>query len=147
MAKSKRELLGYCGEYCGDCFAHRGVIADLARDLREELRSARFADTAAMLSSVSRFRVFGGYPQCYEVLGAMAGFRCKRACRDGGGNPRCAVRLCCRRKNLAGCWECGEFEGCRKLRGHEPDHGAATIRKLRAIRRRGVDSHTDGGRR
>ena len=146
MAKSKRELLGYCGLYCGDCFAHQGVMADLARDLRKELRAARFADTAAALSSVPMFKVFAGYPQCYDVLGAIVRFRCKRACRGGGGNPRCAIRLCCVREGLVGCWECGEFEECSKLRILEAGHGDAAVRNLRVIKRRGVDSFIRGKR-
>jgi len=30
-------LITYCGLYCGDCFGHKGDIADLARDLRKKL--------------------------------------------------------------------------------------------------------------
>lgn len=146
MARSRRELLGYCGEYCGDCFAHEGTLADLARDLRGEFRAARFADTAALLSRVPRFKVFAAYPQCYDMLGALVRFRCKRACRGGGGNPKCAIRLCCVRKDLAGCWECGEFEDCSKLCAPEPDRGEAVIRKLRVIKRRGVAAFIDGRR-
>ena len=39
---SKEDLVAYCGLYCGDCFGSEGKIADLARDLRKELRSAKF---------------------------------------------------------------------------------------------------------
>jgi len=31
-------LVTYCGLYCGDCFNYTGSIADMARDLRKELR-------------------------------------------------------------------------------------------------------------
>jgi len=30
-------LIAYCGLYCGDCFGHKGEIADLARNLRKKL--------------------------------------------------------------------------------------------------------------
>ena len=63
-----KELIAYCGLYCGDCFGHQGKIADLARDLRKELRKHRFDKTAETLSEVSFFATFKNYPQCYEVL-------------------------------------------------------------------------------
>lgn len=44
-----KNLIAYCGLYCGDCFAHKGKVADLARDLRKELRQAKFDKTAKSL--------------------------------------------------------------------------------------------------
>jgi len=38
----KEDLVAYCGLYCGDCFNYKGEIADLARDLRKELRKTKF---------------------------------------------------------------------------------------------------------
>lgn len=61
------ELVAYCGLYCGDCFNHKGEIADLARDLRKKLREAKF--DKGRLSKY--FKAFRDYGQCYEVLGAM----------------------------------------------------------------------------
>jgi len=91
-----KNLIAYGGLYCGDCFAYKGKVADLARDLRKELRQSKFDKTAESLSAISFFKVFENYGQCYEVLGALVKFRCKNAC--GGG-----------------CWECDEFETCEKL--------------------------------
>ena len=78
-------LVAYCGLLCGDCFNHKGKIADLARDLRKELRQESFETVSKGLSKY--FRHFENYEQCYEVLGAMVRLRCKRTCRGGGG-PR-----------------------------------------------------------
>lgn len=36
------ELIAYCGLFCGECFAYRGRIAQLSKDLRKELREVRF---------------------------------------------------------------------------------------------------------
>jgi len=72
----RRELVAYCGLYCGDCFNRRGEIADLARDLRKKLRETKFDQHARGLSRF--FPAFRGYEQCYEVLGAMVRLRCKR---------------------------------------------------------------------
>ena len=51
-----RNLIAYCGLYCGDCFSHQGKIADLARDLRKELRQSKFDKTAESLSTISFFK-------------------------------------------------------------------------------------------
>lgn len=44
------ENIAYCGLYCAECPNHTGVIANLARDLRKELRTFRFDKTAELLS-------------------------------------------------------------------------------------------------
>ncbi|MCD4794639.1 MAG: hypothetical protein K8R54_15495 [Bacteroidales bacterium] len=50
------ENIAYCGLYCADCPNRKGIIADLARDLRKELRTYRFDKTAELLSSYSFFK-------------------------------------------------------------------------------------------
>ncbi len=143
MSKEK-DLIAYCGLYCGDCFAHEGKVADLARDLRKELRQAKFDKTAQYLSTLSFFAVFKNYKQCYEVLGALVKFRCKKACRGGGGPPFCKIRKCCQRKEIEGCWQCGEFETCEKLDFLEPNHGDAHIKNLRKLRKAGIAGFLKG---
>ena len=100
--KTSENLIAYCGLYCGECFAHKGVIADLARDICKELRQTRFDIMAEAVSEFSFFEVFKGYQNCYDVLGAMVKFRCKRGCRENSGNPSCKIHTCCGKKELAG---------------------------------------------
>jgi hypothetical protein len=146
MTSDGKELVAYCGLYCGDCFGYQGKVADLARDLRKELRAARFDKTAEVLSEYSFFDVFKGYARCYEVLGALVKFRCKRGCRSGGGSPFCRMRRCCERKGIDGCWECDAFETCEKLEFLSANHGDAHLRNLRKIRRGGIDGFLSGKR-
>ena len=133
----EEKLIAYCGLFCGGCFSYQGKIADLARDLRKELRQTRFDKTAESLSNLSFFKVFKEYPGCYEVLGAMVKLRCKNACRDGGGNPFCAIRKCCQKKGIEGCWQCDEFEDCRKMDFLKTNHGDAHIKNLRIVKKKG----------
>ena len=128
----------------GECFVHQGKVADLARDLRKELRQVRFDKTAESLSALSFFKVLENYPQCYEVLGAMVKFRCKNGCREGGGNPYCKIRKCCQKKGFEGCWECEEFESCEKLDTLKANHGIAHIKNLKKINKKGVAEFLDG---
>ena len=142
----EENLIAYCGLYCGDCFSYQGKIADLSRDLRKELRSHKFEKTAELLSGMSFFKEFDDYSRCYKVLGAMVKLRCKRGCRDGGGNPYCAIRKCCERKKYEGCWECDEYESCSKLDFLKANHGDAHIKNLRKINKKGKKEFIKGKR-
>ena len=142
----EHSLVAYCGLYCGDCFSYQGKIADLARDLRKELRQAKFQKTAESLSNIPFFKAFQNYQQCYEVLGAMVKFRCKNTCRGGGGPPFCKMRKCCQRKAIDGCWQCDEFETCQKLDFLRENHGEAHLKNLRKLKKQGIESFIQGKR-
>jgi hypothetical protein len=143
---SETEKIAPCGLHCGDCFAHQGRIADLARDLRKELRAARFDVFAEELSKAGPFKDLADYPEAYKVLGAMVKFRCKRGCRAGGGNPWCAAKKCVEKREIAGCWECNAFETCGKLTFLEATHGDAHLRNLKKLARSGPEAFLDGKR-
>jgi len=134
------DLIAYCGLYCGDCFGYKGKVADLARDLRKELRQAKFEEDVKGIP----FKEFQHYNECYEVLGAMVRLRCKRAYRGGGGNPFCKIRKCYQTKGVEGCWECGDFETCGKLDFLKVNHGDAHIKNLRKIKKQGIDEFLKG---
>ena len=141
---SDKNLIAYCGLYCGDCFNHKGKIADMARDLRKELRQAKFDQVSQGLSKF--FKAFENYEQCYEVLGAMVRLRCKKSCRSGGGPPFCKIRTCCQKKRIEGCWECEQFETCQKLNFLKTVHNDAHSKNLRKIKKEGVSSFLSGKR-
>ena len=146
MVRGNKNLIGFCGLYCGDCFGYQGRIADLAVELRRELRQSKFEKTAEALSTISFFQTFKNYRECYDVLGALVKLRCKKACKGGGGPPFCKIRKCCQRKGIDGCWQCDEFETCDKLDFLRPVHGDAHLRNLRKIKQRGVSEFLKGKR-
>jgi len=135
-----KNLVAYCGLYCGDCFGYKGKVADLARDLRKELRQAKFNRVAEGIP----FKEFRHYKECYEVLGAMVRLRCRKTCRSGGGPPFCKMRTCCQQKGIEGCWQCDEFEACNELDFLKPIHGDANLRNLRKLNKQGVVSFLEG---
>jgi len=137
-------LIAYCGLYCGDCFFYKGEIADLAKKLRKKLRKARLDKNYREFSKFAK--EFKNYPICYEVLGAMVRMRCKKTCRNGGGPPFCKIRRCCQEKGIDGCWECDEFETCKKLDFLRLTHGDAHLRNLRKIKKRGIEKFLKGKR-
>ncbi len=140
----KSGMIAYCGLYCQECPSYTGSIADLARDLRKELRTFRYDKIAESLSSYSFFKYFKHYPECYEVLGGLVKMRCKRGCKEGGGPPFCKMRKCCVKKGIEGCWECDDFKTCTKLDFLRPSHGDAHLKNLRILDRHGVDNFLEG---
>jgi len=145
MAEEK-DLIAYCGLYCGDCYRYKGKLADLARDLRKELRQEKFDNTAEKMSASTFFATFKNYPQCYEVLGEIVKLHCKRSCRGSGGPPVCRIRECCRKKEINGCWWCNEFETCEKMVFLKQYHEDAYIKNLRTLKTSGVENFIKGKR-
>jgi hypothetical protein len=137
--------VAYCGLHCTRCFGNTGAVADLARDLRKELRAYRYDLFAEVAAREGFGKVFADYDKCYQVLGAMVKFRCRKGCRPGGGNPFCNIRKCAKGRGHEGCWECDEFAECEKLEFLEGAHGGAHTRNLRRLRRDGVEEFVEKG--
>jgi hypothetical protein len=131
----------YCGLYCGDCSFNKGTIPDLARDLRKELRAARFDKIAEVIP----FKEFKKYGDCYEVLGALVKMRCK-GCRGGSRSQFCEIAKCAVAKGFTGCWECDEFSDCARHQFLAHVHGEGHTKNLRKIRKVGVDEWAAGTR-
>lgn len=146
MSDDGKNLMAYCGLYCGDCHGYTGVIPDLARDLRKELRACRYDKFAEFIADVGFGKAFKDYGKCYEVLGAMVKFRCRKGCKSGGGPPFCKMRKCCQKRGIEGCWQCEEFETCERLDFLNPVHGVAHIKNLRTIKKKGAEEFLKGKR-
>lgn len=146
MEGKNLDVVAYCGLCCLDCHGYKGKIADLARDLRKELRQADYEKFADAISRLPFGKPFANYHECYDLLGAMAKFRCRKGCRDGGGPPFCKIRKCCQEKEIAGCWECSEPESCDKLKFLDAVHGDAHQKNIIAIRKKGIVGFIAGKR-
>lgn len=132
-------LISYCGLYCGSCFQYIGSVADMARDLRKELRKNKFDKVAEAIP----FKEFDNYPECYQCLGAMVKLRCK-GCRGGFRSKFCKIAKCAQKKGYQGCWECDEFETCKEFEFLKPIHKDANIKNLRKIKKQGVEGFLNG---
>ncbi|HNQ25269.1 MAG: hypothetical protein BWY93_01652 [Euryarchaeota archaeon ADurb.BinA087] len=139
-------LVTYCGLCCLDCHGHTGKIPDLARSLRSELRKAHYDKFAEALSELPFAQGFKQYQECYDVLGLMMKFRCKKGCRDGGGPPFCIIRKCCLDQNIQGCWDCNQASGCEKLDSLNKTHGDAHRKNIGIIKKRATDAFLKGKR-
>jgi len=139
-------LVTYCGLCCLDCHGYSQKIPDLARDLRKELRKEHYEKFAATLSTMPFARAFGDYQACYDVLGLMMKFRCKKGCRRGGGPPFCQIRRCCQEKGLFGCWECDAQATCEKLEFLAANHGNAPRKNFAILHEKGIEGFLKGRR-
>jgi hypothetical protein len=140
------ELIGYCGLYCGDCIRYRSRASDLAGELLCELHKTEFGKYAAIKSGsatnqLDAVKKFEHYGECCEVLEAIVALQCNSPCRIGGGcaPPPCDILACCREKGFDGCWQCTEFEKCRRFESLREIHGDSPRQNLKTIRKFGLD--------
>ncbi len=143
----KRELLAYCGFYCGDCLGYTGVIADAAHSMLEVLETFKFERTAACVFPEQ----LKNYDKLCEMLTFMAGLRCPGICREGepdGPPSGCEAKNCCRERGFFACYECDDFETCAILGSvHGGLHADSCLRNLRAIREMGLEAWLSRGQR
>lgn len=136
-----KSLVSYCGLYCGDCHGYKGSIADLASDLRKELKKYNFDEVAKVIP----FKEFKNYQECYECLGAMEHLRCE-GCQEGERSKYCNIAQCTQKKEFQGCWECDEFETCPEFDFLKPVHRDANLKNLKKIKKEGVEGFLEGKR-
>ncbi len=136
----KTDLIAYCGLYCGTCPSYTQEAADLARDLRKELRRHKFEKHAGFIAKIPGCKAFKNYKEGYDLLGAIMKIRCRnKFCRLGGWSSGCEIRKCAKQKGLAGCWLCDEFEKCKNLKVLEQSGDTTHLKNLRKIRRLGTE--------
>lgn len=139
---SDEDLTAYCGLYCGDCIRYRSKACDLATALLKELQKRQFLD----YSRVKRFQVpeFEKYESMITALTALSQLQCETPCRRGGDGcgGSCPIIRCVKDKSLKGCWECADFETCKKSEFLKLLHADSHLKNLRAIQKHGLQSWT-----
>lgn len=99
-----QKYMCYCGLYCENC-ATKARVEPAARTLHEEMEKAGFGDIVHFLPDGDSF---------WNFLTAVAKEGACGSCRAGGGNPRCAVRLCAQEKGIEMCASCADYP-CEKF--------------------------------
>jgi hypothetical protein len=135
LESQEKELATYCGLYCGACAMKNGQIRDTATRLKRLLEAYQYPEWAPQVAQL--FPATKHYPEFDAVLDWLTTQDCP-ACREGGGPPQCAIRICAREKALAGCWECPE-DACDKLQGIDGSTPAALENRQR-IREVGLEA-------
>ena len=88
----------YCGLFCQNC-AVKVQVEPAAKVLYEEMKKAGFEDIIQMIPGGADFWTF--------LKGMVKGV-CV-SCKDGSGNPGCAVRKCAKDKNIEMCALCDSY--------------------------------------
>ena len=94
----------YCGLYCENC-AVMAKITPAAKALYEEMQKAGFEEVINFIPGGDGFWSF--------LKGMVEDGMCI-SCRDGGGNPGCAVRICATEKTVEVCALCETYP-CEKF--------------------------------
>lgn len=108
MGTSESEKLRYvtlCGLYCGLC-SQRGRIPQQARALRDTLAKDGFDQWGQKIPNFKEFWTL--LNQWSDLENACPG------CRQGGGNPECAIRICAQQRQVESCPLCEEYP-CERI--------------------------------
>jgi len=89
----------YCGLYCGNC-AVMAKVEPAAKVLFEEMKKAGFEDIIHFIPGGDGF---------WPFLKGMAEDGVCISCKDGSGNPGCAVRICAKEKGVEMCAFCQDY--------------------------------------
>ncbi len=134
---AQRSLIAYCGLYCATCPGYTQVPANLAKELKAELKKGKFDTAADFLAKMPGFGAFKHYKQGLELLGTIAKMRCP-GCKKGGGGPKCKIRICAKQKKFEGCWQCNQFETCKKFVFLIQGNDVTYLKNLRKIKKSGT---------
>ena len=100
-----KELICYCGLYCGNC-AVKVRIEPAAKVLHREMKNAGFESFIHYIPDGKPF---------WDFLTGMSETGTCTSCLTGGGNPGCTIRICAKEKNVELCalcesYPCGLFD-------------------------------------
>lgn len=138
----EKELLAYCGLYCGDCAGYSGEIADAASELQKAFTKYKFERTANSMFS----KELEDFDKFCEMLQFMTQLKCSAICRERkDGETKCEIRKCCIDKGYYACHECDDFETCEKLINDLQND--ACVKNLRAIKEMGIENWIKKGKR
>jgi len=135
--RKRKELLAYCGSYCGECPEYTGEIADAAGELMAKLEAHRYDRVASCVFPGK----LGNLDEFSEMLSFISNLRCPGSCRESlGGVVGCPVKECCIERGFFACYECEELDSCQELRSlNQGMHVENSLRNLRDIRAVGLD--------
>ena len=94
----------YCGLYCENC-AVMSKVTPAAKVLYGEMKKAGFEEVINFIPGGDGF---------WPFLKEMAENGTCVSCRDGSGNPNCAVRICAKDKGVEMCALCQNYP-CKRF--------------------------------
>ena len=130
LSVNPKNLIGYCGLYCGACGIYQGKIRQAVENLRKIIGYYGFDKISADLAKWEP--AFQHYKEFEGVLdGLIKIFGECPACISGGGDPSCTIRECCKPKGYMTCAECAGMETCEKLQRYPSAKGE--LQKIKSV--------------
>ena len=96
-----KKYICYCGLYCENC-AVKVKVEPASGVLYEEMKKAGFEEIIHFIPDGDKF---------WSFLKSMAVQGVCISCKEGSGNPGCAVRICAKEKTVETCALC-EYYPC-----------------------------------
>ncbi|MCL2545165.1 MAG: DUF3795 domain-containing protein [Clostridia bacterium] len=93
------QYMCYCGLYCENC-AVKAKIVPAAKALYDEMKAAEFEEIIQFIPGGDAFWPF---LKDLAINGTCA------SCREGSGNPGCAIRICAQGKGIDICALCESY--------------------------------------
>jgi hypothetical protein len=94
-----KKYICYCGLYCENC-AVMAKVTPASKVLYEEMKKAGFEEFIQYVPDGDAF---------WRFLKSTAENGTCVSCKDGSGNPGCAVRICAKEKGVEMCAMCGSY--------------------------------------
>jgi len=130
LSGNPRNLVGYCGLYCGACGIYQGKIRQAVENLRKIIKAYGFDKYVSELAKWDpAFQHYDKFEKVLDGFSKMFG-ECTD-CLHGGGDPNCKIRECCKQRGYRTCAECNEMEKCEHLKRYP--QALASLREIRAI--------------
>ena len=98
------KFMCYCGLYCENC-AVKAKVEPASKTLYDEMKKAGFEDIIQFIPDGEEF---------WRFLKSVSEEGTCISCRDGSGNPGCAVRICAKEKDIEMCALCEQYP-CAKF--------------------------------
>ena len=94
-----KKYICYCGLYCENC-AVKAKVEPASKVLYNEMKAAGFEEIIQMIDGGNSF---------WSFLKNMVNAGVCVSCKDGSGNPGCAVRICAKEKGVEVCALCDNY--------------------------------------
>lgn len=168
-----KKLVCPCGLTCCDCMFYQEEIYDAALKLKNLIVGSKLdfflkacsdektisamgehlgLDEDSIQTKLSeKYSIFKEIPTFMNVLEGIIKIQCKTPCREsrgcsaGGDTIQCTALKCLESKRYDGCWQCGEYEDCDKLKFLKMSYGFVIDENLTTIKETGEEKVTSRG--
>lgn len=103
--------VGPCGIICSACPLGNGAVVKSADQTRKHIADCQISMWAPLIPGGEKI----DWEAVDQGLKWMQRYACCEGCRNGGGPPDCAIRVCAREKGKELCSSCEDFDGCNKF--------------------------------